>query len=39
MEELFEEEETLTLEAIKKWWGFLFDIIDMFYQPFLEGII
>jgi phytoene dehydrogenase-like protein len=38
VEELFEEEETSTLEALEKRWGFSSDMIDKFYRPFLEGI-
>jgi phytoene dehydrogenase-like protein len=38
VEELFQEEETSTLEALQKRWGFSSDMIDKFYKPFLEGI-
>ena len=37
-EQLFDEDETTTLEALEKRWGFGTDMIDKFYKPFLEGI-
>ncbi|KAI2512792.1 flavin containing amine oxidoreductase [Fragilaria crotonensis] len=36
--ELFQEEETTTLQALKDRWGFSDEMIDTFYKPFLEGI-
>ena len=36
--DLFQEEETTTLQALKERWGFSDEMIDTFYKPFLEGI-
>jgi phytoene dehydrogenase-like protein len=36
--ELFEEDETTTLEALRDRWGFSNEMIDAFFKPFLEGI-
>jgi phytoene dehydrogenase-like protein len=38
LEELFQETEVSTMEALTKRWGFGDDMITKFYKPFLEGI-
>ena len=38
VEELFEEPETDTRTALKQRWGFGEDMVQKFFQPFLEGI-
>ncbi|KAL7560721.1 hypothetical protein ACA910_020998 [Epithemia clementina (nom. ined.)] len=38
IEQLFAEEETSTLEALRKRWNFSEEIIERFFKPFLEGI-